>query len=163
MFSALLLTTVFVFILSPTEPQQVTKLKKELAECIKKKVALEEEVAKLRQEKVALEEEVAKLQQDNEDLHEDAEALLEWGKNLKSMGRNIEKDFDNLFEDVDNENRLFEPGTEHTDNCDVSVLNYSLSIKIVNSQGIAMSICIQETSSKLIEPKSACACLFMSP
>ena len=127
----MLLTTVFVFILSPTEPQQLTKLKKELAEC--------------RKEKVALEEEVAKLQQDNEDLHGDAEALLEWGKNLKSMGRNIENDFDNLFEDVDNENRLFEPGTEHTDNCDVSILNYSLSIKIVNSQGIAMGICLQET------------------
>ena len=57
---------------------------------------------------------------------------------LKAMGRNVEKDFYNLFEDVDNENRLFEPGTEHTDNCDVSVLNYSLSIKIGNSQAIAI-------------------------
>ena len=135
MFSALLLTTVFVFVLSPTEPQQVTKLKRELAECRKEKVALEEEVAKLRQ--------------DNEDLHADGETLLEWGEQLKAMGRNVEKDFYNLFEDVDNENRLFEPGTEHTDNCDVSVLNYSLSIKIGNSQAIPMCTCIQETVNRL--------------
>ena len=99
------MTLSFVFVLSPTEPQQVTNLKRELAECIKEKVALEEEVAKLRQ--------------DNEDLLADAETLLEWGEELKTMGRNVKKDFYNLFQDADNENRLFEPGTEHTDNCDV--------------------------------------------
>ena len=118
-------------------------MKRELAKCMKEKVALEKEVAKLRQ--------------DNEDYHADVETLLEWGEELKTMGRNVEKDFYKLFHDVDNENRLFEPGTENTDNCDVSILNYSLSIAIVNSQAIPMCMCIQETSSKLIEPKGACS------
>ena len=55
MFSALLLTTAFVLILSPTEVQQVTDLKREkealqrkLADHIKEKAALDGEVAKLR-------------------------------------------------------------------------------------------------------------------
>lgn len=35
--------------------------------------------------------------------------------NLKTLGRNVKRDFENLFEDIDNEDNLFEPGTDHTD------------------------------------------------
>ena len=134
------MTTVFVFILSPTEPQQVTNLKRELADCIKKKATLERKVGELKQEKAALKREVAELKQDNEDLNADGETLLEWGNKLRRMGRMIEKDFKNLFQDIEEKKSLFETGTDHTDNCDVSVhvLNYSLYIKIVNLQAIAM-------------------------
>ena len=84
--------------------------------------------------------EVAELKQDNEDLNADGETLLEWGNKLCRMGRMIEKDFKNLFQDIEEKKSLFETGTDHTDNCDVSVhvLNYSLYIKIVNLQAIAM-------------------------
>ena len=89
-----------------------------------------------------------KLRKDNDDLLADVETVLEWAEEVKAMGRNVEQDFYRLFHDVDNENRLFEPGTENTDNCDVSTLNYSLSMKIVNSQATPMCMCIQETVSR---------------
>ena len=54
MFSVLLVTTGFVLILSPTELQQVTDLKRE-------KEALEKKLANFMREKAALEGEVANL------------------------------------------------------------------------------------------------------
>ena len=79
---------------------------------------MKREVAELQQEKAALKREVAELKQDNEDLNADGETLLEWGNKLRRMGRMIEKDFKNLFQDIKEKKGLFEPGTDHTDNCD---------------------------------------------
>ena len=39
----------------------------------------------------------------------------------------INRDFENLFEDINNKTNLLWPRTDHMDNCAVSVLNYSLS------------------------------------
>ena len=61
MFSALLLTTAFVLILSPTELQQVTDLKGENKD-------LEKKLTEFMREKSALEGEVGKLKEENEDL-----------------------------------------------------------------------------------------------
>ena len=116
-------------------------------------------MAELKQEKEALKRKVAELKEDNEDLNADGETLQVWGNELRTLGRMIEKDFENLYQDIKEKKSLFEPGTDHTDNCDVSVhvLNYGLSIKIVNLQAIAMGMCIQKTSGKPIEPKGACS------
>ena len=132
MFSALVLTTAFVLILSLTELQQVTDLKGE-------KEALERKLTDFMREKSALEGEVGKLKEENEALVADVETLKKWSDDLHQVVKIVQRDFENWFEDIKNEKNLFEPGTSHTDNSDVSVLNYGLSIKIVNSQGIAIA------------------------
>ena len=114
--SVLLLTTAFVLILSPTALQQVTDLKRE-------KETLEEKLGHVMKEKAVLEGEVEELKGEREDLISDVETLKEWGESLVKA---INRDFNNLFDDIKNEKNLFVPGTDHTDNCDVSVLNYGL-------------------------------------
>ena len=110
--SVLLVTTVLVLILSPTELQQVTDLKRE-------KEALEKKLAHYIKEKAALEGEVEKLRQENADLIADVETLKEWSEDFHKLVKITNRDFENLFDDIINKNNLFEPGTDHTDNCDV--------------------------------------------
>ena len=69
-------------------------------------------------EKAALEGEVANLRWENADLIADMETLKEWSEDLHKLVKIINRHFENLFDD-NKKNNLFEPGTDHTDNCDV--------------------------------------------
>ena len=89
--------------------------------------------------------EVGNLKEENEDLVADVETLKTWDDDLHQLVKIVQRDYEDLFEDIKNEKNLFVPGTSHTDNCDVSVLNYGLSIKIVNSQGNAIATFFTET------------------
>ena len=83
---------------------------------------LEKKLTEFMREKSALEGEVGKLKEENEDLVADVETLKKWSDDLHQVVKIVQRDFENLFEDIKNEKNLFEPGTSHTDNCDVSVL-----------------------------------------
>ena len=106
---------------------------------MREKRRLEGEVGKLKEENEDLVAEVGKLKEENEDLVADVETLKKWDDDLHQLVKIVQRDYEDLFEDIKNEKNLFVPGTSHTDNCDVSVLNYGLSIKIVNSQGNAIA------------------------
>ena len=70
-------------------------------------------------EKAALEGEVANLREENAGLITDVETLKQCSEDLHKLVKIINIDFENLFDDINNKNNLFEPGTDHTDNCDV--------------------------------------------
>ena len=133
MFSALLLTPSFVLNLSPTEVKQVADLKKE-------KEALQSKLADNMKEKADLEREITKLRLENADLDADVETLKEWSEALHKRVKILDRDFENLFDDIRDKVNLFTIGTDHTDNCDVSVLIQSITVclMLVNSQGIAI-------------------------
>ena len=84
--SVLLVTTGFVLILSPTELQWVTDLKRE-------KEALEKKLANIMREKAALEGEVENLKEENADLIADVETLKEWSEDLHKLVKIINIDF----------------------------------------------------------------------
>ena len=58
------------------------------------------------------------------------ETLIERNDALHKGVKVINRDFENLYADIQNKVNLFWPGSDHTDNYDMSVLNskhYSLS------------------------------------
>ena len=83
---------------------------------------------------------VTKLEHENADLVADVETLKEWSDTLHKGLKVINQENENLFDDIRNKANLFQPGTDHTDNCDVSVLSTTVCLKLVNSQGIAICI-----------------------
>ena len=143
----------FVLILSPTEVQQVADLQHE-------KEALKREKEAIESEKKAMEREAAKLkrkmEEEKAEMQDDIDTLQKWSAKLHKAVKMINRDFQNLFEDIKNKANLYLPGTKHTDNCDVSVLITVClqSLKeLLYSLSLTVCTCIQETSSKQTESK----------